>query len=192
MAATKHAQALKQDSQDYLATALLQLLATNDLADLTVTQVVKRAGVSRMAFYRNFTTLADVLTAHFEPILTTRFDDVLAHIPQEQKLVNLTTFFTELTPTLRLAVERGFEPVIQQIFDTNMVRFYAATMTWNGATESQQKYWTQFMTAGIYRIWREWLLTGQQESLTTIHDLIATFQTATMAALQAESRESEY
>lgn len=35
MAATKHAQQIKQDSQDYLATALLQLLATKDLADLT-------------------------------------------------------------------------------------------------------------------------------------------------------------
>ncbi|WP_143462323.1 TetR/AcrR family transcriptional regulator [Levilactobacillus enshiensis] len=191
MAATKHAQAIKQDSQDYLATALLQLLATNDLADLTVTQVVKRAGVSRMAFYRNFTTLADVLTAHFDPILTARFDDVLAHVPQKQKLTALTTFFTDLAPTLRLSAERGFEPVIQQIFDHNMVRFYTATMTWNGATAAQQKYWTQFMTAGIYRIWREWLLGGQQESLITIHDLIATFQTATMTALRDAASQSD-
>ena len=76
MAATKHAQQIEQDSQDYLATALLQLLTTKELADLTVTQVVKRAGVSRMAFYRNFNTLDDVLTAYFGPIITARFADI--------------------------------------------------------------------------------------------------------------------
>ncbi|AYM01536.1 TetR/AcrR family transcriptional regulator [Levilactobacillus yiduensis] len=185
MAATQHAQNLKQDSQDYLATALLQLLAHTDLSDLTVTAVVKRAGVSRMAFYRNFTTLTDVLLAHFSPIISGQFDDILAHVPQDQKLTALGTFFTDLGPTLRLAVTRGFEPVFQQLFDENMQRFYAATVTWPGATPIQKKYWTQFMSAGIYRIWREWLLGGQQESLETIHDLIATFQTATMQALQA-------
>ena len=65
MAATNHAQAIKKDSQTYLTTALLQLLRTHDLDTITVTQVVKRAGVSRMAFYRNFTTLEDLLTAYF-------------------------------------------------------------------------------------------------------------------------------
>lgn len=188
MAATNHAQAIKQDSQNYLATALLQLLETKDLNDLTVTAVVKRAGVSRMAFYRHFTTLADVLTAHFTLIITQQFDDILAHVPQDQKLAALGTFFTQLGPTLKLSVTRGFESIFQQIFDQNMQRFYAVTMTWDGATATQQKYWTQFMSAGIYRIWREWLLGGQQESLTTIHDLIATFQTATMTALRQQAR----
>lgn len=188
MAATTHAQTIKQDSQNYLATALLQLLQTKDLNDLTVTAVVKRAGVSRMAFYRNFTTLSDVLTAHFAPLITGQFDDILAHVPQDQKLDALGNFFTTLGPTLKLSVDRGFEAVFHQLFDQNMQRFYAVTMTWNGATATQQKYWTQFMTAGVYRIWREWLLGGQTESLTEIHDLIATFQTATMTALQQQAR----
>lgn len=60
MAATEHSKKIKQDSQTYLITALLQLLKTKDFTDITVTQVVKRAGVSRMAFYRNFDTLDDV------------------------------------------------------------------------------------------------------------------------------------
>ena len=57
MAATQHAQLIKQDSRDYLTTALLQLLETHDLATITVTQVVKRAGVSRMAFSVSYTHL---------------------------------------------------------------------------------------------------------------------------------------
>lgn len=65
MAATNHAQAIKQDSKDYLTTALLQLLEKNIYSSITVSQVVRRAGVSRMAFYRNFDSLDDVLTRLF-------------------------------------------------------------------------------------------------------------------------------
>lgn len=39
------------------------------------------------------------------------------------------------------------------------------------------------MSAGVYAIWREWLLGGQLEPLTMIHELLATLQTATMQAL---------
>ena len=86
MAATQHAQQIKQDSQTYLTTALLQLLETKDLSDITVAQVVRRAGVSRMAFYRNFDTLDDILIAYFRPLIAARFNDVVNQAPQNEKL----------------------------------------------------------------------------------------------------------
>ncbi|GEO69676.1 TetR/AcrR family transcriptional regulator [Levilactobacillus acidifarinae] len=184
MAATQHAQQIKQDSQTYLTTALLQLLETHDLNTLSVTQVVKRAGVSRMAFYRNFDTLADLLTAYFQPKLTARFNDIVTGVPQAEKLTAIGQFFQELAPTLKLAERRGFEGIIQQIFNQNMEDFYQTILAETPLTSVQQRYWTKFMSAGVYAIWREWLLTGQRESLSTIHDLIAGFQRQTMASLQ--------
>ncbi|ALO05127.1 TetR/AcrR family transcriptional regulator [Lactiplantibacillus paraplantarum] len=183
MAATNHAQAIKKDSQTYLTTALLQLLKTHDLDTITVTQVVKRAGVSRMAFYRNFATLDDLLTTYFAPAIAARFQDVLQHVPANQKLLAMGQFFSELAPTLRLAEQRGFESIIQRLFDDNMMIYYQTTMENGPLTAVQLKYWTKFMSAGVYAIWREWLLGGQLESLTTIHELLATLQTATMQAL---------
>jgi AcrR family transcriptional regulator len=158
MAATNHAQAIKKDSQTYLTTALLQLLRTHDLDTITVTQVVKRAGVSRMAFYRNFTTLEDLLDAYFAPAIAARFQDVLQHVPANQKLLAMGQFFSDFAPTLRLAEQRGFENIIQQLFNTNMTNYYQATMANGTLTAVQLKYWTRFMSAGVYAIWREWLL----------------------------------
>ncbi|GEO66803.1 TetR/AcrR family transcriptional regulator [Levilactobacillus spicheri] len=183
MAATHHAQVIKRDSQTYLTTALFQLLETTDLKRITVTQVVKRAGVSRMAFYRNFTTLDDLLRAYFEPAIAARFRDVSDHVPADQKLATIGAFFTEFAPMLRLATERGFEHIIRTAFDQNMTAFYQVTLAQTALTSAQRTYWTRFMSAGVYAIWREWLLDGQREPLTTIHDLIGTFQTATMRAL---------
>ncbi|RRG02020.1 MAG: hypothetical protein DUD28_11370 [Lactobacillus sp.] len=42
-----------------------------------------------------------------------------------------------------------------------------------------------FTSAGVYAIWREWLLNRQQETLAQMHELIGQLQQATMAAMIA-------
>ena len=176
MAATNHAQAIKQDSQEYLTTALLQLLETHQFEDITVTQVVKRAGVSRMAFYRNFDSLEQVLTDYFTPIIETHFKAVLQQQSAELKLAALSTFFIELEATLKLAAKRGFEPIVRDVFTDNIQQFYQTIDPWRSLDAIRQKYYVQFMAVGVYQIWRDWLLGGQKEPLSFIHQLLANLQ----------------
>jgi len=187
MAATEHSQQIKQDSQEYLITALLQLLKDKRLNEITVTQVVKRAGVSRMAFYRNFETLDDILIAYFKPKIDDEFNLVINRVPQDEKIKALGQFFTDLSDNMKLATERKFEYIIQDIFNDNMKRFYDNNMNWDNFSNVQKKYWIQFMSAGVYSIWREWLVSGQTESLDDIHTLIADFQVSTLQALQNQT-----
>lgn len=186
MAATDHSQQIKQDSQTYLITALLQLLKNNNLNDITVTQVVKKAGVSRMAFYRNFETLNDVLIAYFKPKIDAEFDLIINRVPPTEKIIALEKFFSETADIMELAVKRNYEFIIQNIFNDNMLNFYDTVFNWDKFTDIQKKYWTRFMSAGVYAIWREWLIGGQKDSLNDIHILIADFQTATLKALETE------
>lgn len=176
MAATNHAQAIKQDSQEYLTTALLQLLEAHQFEDITVTQVVKRAGVSRMAFYRNFDSLEQVLIDYFTPIIETHFKAVLQQQSAELKLAALSTFFIELEATLKLADKRGFEPIVRDVFTNNIQQFYQTIDPWRSLDAIRQKYYVQFMAVGVYQIWRDWLLGGQKESLSFIHQLLANLQ----------------
>ncbi|WP_334329357.1 TetR/AcrR family transcriptional regulator [Companilactobacillus sp. HBUAS59699] len=183
MAATKHAQLIKQDSKDYLTTALLQLLETKDLKDISVSQVVKRAGVSRMAFYRNFDTLDDLLTSYFEPLIEARFDEVKHKTSEEDKLNKIGKFFSDYADTLKLSTERGFEYIIKDLFDKNMLDFYDTISLPDALSSIERIYWTKFMSAGVYAIWSEWLLGGQKETLAEIHRLIGGFQDYTMKFL---------
>jgi len=188
MAATEHSQQIKQDSQDYLITALLELLKDNDLNNIKVTQVVKKAGVSRMAFYRNFETLDDVLIAYFKPQFDKEFGLIINHVPQEQKLTELGNFFTGMADSIILATKRKYEFIIQDLFNDNIIEFYDNVMDWNRFSIVQKKYWTKFMAAGVYAIWKTWLINGQQESLTDIHILLSDFQTATLQALSKQTK----
>ncbi|APU71696.1 TetR family transcriptional regulator [Companilactobacillus crustorum] len=189
MAATEHSQQIKRDSKDYLITALLQILKTKDLNEITITQVVKKAGVSRMAFYRNFETLDDVLIFYFKPKIDAEFNLIINHVPQKQKLTTLGDFFTEMAEEMRLAAQRNYEFIIQNIFNDNMNRFYEQVLDWQNFSKIQKKYWIQFMSAGVYAIWREWLTSGQTETLNDIHTLLTDFQTATLTALINETKK---
>lgn len=183
MSATKHAQSIKKDSKDYLTTALLQLLQSRDLHDIKIIHLVERAGVSRMAFYRNFNTLEDILIAYFKPKIDEIFHHIIIGISQDDKLTIMEEYFTEYEGILKLASKRNFEYIIQQIFSENMANFYDTNMDWKELTYTQCKYWKSFMSAGVYNIWHEWIMGGRKESLIDIHNLIGEFQNSTMNAL---------
>ncbi|PMD67814.1 TetR/AcrR family transcriptional regulator [Companilactobacillus nuruki] len=183
MAATEHSQQIKQDSMDYLITALLDMLQTKNLNEISITQVVKKAGVSRMAFYRNFQTLEDILIAYYKPKIDSEFNIIINRVPQDKKLNALGQFFAEMANPMKLAAKRNYEFIIQNIFNDNITNFYDKVMNWNNFSNIQKKYWTSFMSAGVYAIWREWLNSGQNESLNDIHILISDFQVSTLKAL---------
>lgn len=183
MAATQHAQQLKNDSQTYLTTALFQLLATKELQQITITELVKRAGVSRMAFYRNYQTLDDLLLAYFEPQMNQLFDLIMQPVPTHTKIDQLTSYFDQFSAMLTLAAKRHYEYLIQQLFNENMARYYQNQVTQLQLSPQQAQYWTTFMSNGVYGIWRTWLLNRDSATLTEIHDLLALFQNATAQAL---------
>ncbi|EOH77491.1 TetR/AcrR family transcriptional regulator [Enterococcus malodoratus] len=184
MAATDHSQAIKQDSKDYLTTALLQLLEKNPYQSINVSQVVRRAGVSRMAFYRNFDSLDDVLFDYFSTVISERFADIIQHVPPTEKLKSLELFFKDFANTLELSVSQGYEPIIRRVFNENMQHFYNSLPLFEELKEPEKRYYVKFMSDGVYSIWREWLISDQKESLDMIHQLLATLQNSTLEALK--------
>ena len=168
MAATEHAQAVKKDTKEFITTALLQLLSKEKLSTLTVSQVCKRAGVSRMAFYRNFDGLEQILYAYYQPKLAAVFDTIRQNPHDSVKFEGQWEFFNTFGDFLRLSVERGYEPIIMRIFTEEMEKFYAA---------DGDEYWTAFMSAGVYATWRKWLLDGQQKPLEDIMSFLKKFDT---------------
>ena len=168
MAATNHAQAIKKDTKDFITTAMLQMLTKEKLSTLTVSQVCKRAGVSRMAFYRNFDGLEQILYEYYHPKIAAVFDVIRQNSQVSAKFDSQLEFFNTFGDDLLSSIDRGFEPIIQRIFIEEIKKFYAS---------DSDGYWTTFMSAGVYAIWRKWLLDGQQKPLEEIMDFLKQFDT---------------
>lgn len=171
MAATHHAQNLKEDSKLFITTALLQLLETHDFRNISITQVVQKAGTSRMAFYRNFVDLEQVLTEYYRP----KFIDIFQKLDDtdisQDKVQLIATFFQTTTDDWLQAIRRDYENILFNIFAEQIENYSDAHMNWL-PDSTNRIYYNKFMSAGVFAIWREWLVRGQQTSLADITTLI--------------------
>lgn len=83
----KNAYAKKQ-----LLAATLNLLRTKSINDISVCELVNLAQVGRATFYRNFTSIKDILIKH-EDVLATEFNNDYENIQHK----SATSFLYELT-----------------------------------------------------------------------------------------------
>lgn len=110
MAATNYSQTIKNDTKDFITTAILQLLGIQktfekpkNLAQLTVSNVCKRAGVSRMAFYRNFESIDQVIYQYYQPQISQSFEIIRQDVSASSKIENQLKFFEEFKSDLFLS-----------------------------------------------------------------------------------------
>lgn len=175
MAATEHAQTIRKDTKEWITCALLGLLQTKPLSKLTVSEVVKKAGVSRMAFYRNYESLEQVLEEYYEPKFADIFHKIAFQQSHEQKLTDLTNFFLALSGDFHTAIEGGYIELLYQIFKRHIARFYDEIIPFPDWTGAKRNYWIHFMSAGVFEIWVMWIKNGQKETLEEISSLIRLF-----------------
>ena len=77
---------------DSIYTALLQLMEQKPYEEITITDIVRRAGVSRMAYYRNYDSKDEILTRRLRGLL----DPLTAMLRDDETLTQMrfwTTFF---------------------------------------------------------------------------------------------------
>ena len=170
MAATNYSQTIKNDTKDFITTAILQLLGIQktfekpkNLAQLTVSNVCKRAGVSRMAFYRNFESIDQVIYQYYQPQISQSFEIIRQNVSASSKIENQLKFFEEFKDDLFLSESQGYEPIIRQIYIEEIEKFYEKT---------NDEYFITFVANGVYALWRKWLMNGQDKSIEEIHELI--------------------
>ena len=69
--------AVKEDTRECIATALVRLSAKKPLSSISITELCREAGVSRMAFYRNFDSKEGIFAWKIESIVD-KYSEVTA------------------------------------------------------------------------------------------------------------------
>ena len=72
--------------------ALMQLMRIKPLSEISISELCEKAGVSRLSFYRNFTSMDDILVQH----LTACTDAWWAEFSQRSEEDFYQNFWTEL------------------------------------------------------------------------------------------------
>ena len=153
-------EASKKLSQECIETALLTLMKNKNIEDITVSELVQKAGVSRAAFYRNYTSKQEVLlhscSGAVEDVAT-----AIAPIDFENDPLSFWKVIFETSAKystdFKMIVEAGYgQRLLEQITEviTQSVR----------GNNNNQIYDTVFWCGGIFNILIKWISSGMKES----------------------------
>lgn len=127
---TNHANGGHELAVDSIYTALLQLMEKKPYSEISITDIVQRAGVSRMAYYRNYQTKDEILTKRLEKGL----DEFYSHVLENKKnsgsgktpVEFLTSFFDELQKSsiLQAVISAGLLDRLFELHKNFMYNIY--------------------------------------------------------------------
>ena len=167
MGKTNYSISLQEDSKNFITEATLQLLEAKSYTKLTVMEVVKRAGVSRMAFYRNFESIEDVLKQYQSPKFETFFDKVKqTNVNEMEELELLTEFFSVMKTDLKKSIDHEYDSIFFDILSKQTELFIQPK-------NRLEYYQTKYITSGTFAVWKAWLSEDDGTSLAEMGALLS-------------------
>lgn len=134
----------------YITEALLLLLKKKEYKDISITEICKKAGVTRMSFYRNFESKEDIL---FQKVRTVT-DSFLKESAISYKSDTISSYFIKLFTHMKQQTElcnalhkAGLIHMVKDEFDRVFLNTYR---------QEYDKYKSVFLAGGIYNVFLFW------------------------------------
>ena len=143
---------------EYIKTALLQMMRKRSFDHISITELCEKAGVSRMSFYRNYSSKEDVLKRWCAEI-TDRFvaESGINYRdnPLRQYFETLFTHVLRYREMSFLLHRDGLLWIVKGDIDRVFFETYAGVY---------DEYKMHFITGGIFDVYRFWIERGLRES----------------------------
>lgn len=148
-------------TRECIQTALVELIAVKPFDKITVTELVKRSGVSRMSFYRNYKTKEDVISdicADLEKLLSESLAGKTAETDIKQWFIG---FFGKV---------RTYEKEVTLLFGANMPQSMSFKLLCSvidvlmKLSDKEDEYMVYAWVGALTGIVLRWLSGGMKES----------------------------
>lgn len=161
--AKQSAQQTSQSVRDSITDALVALANEKPFSSITTTELCQTAGVSRMAFYRNFQSKEEVLSIRLSELVE-EYKSICAPLLEQGELWYSTGHLTEY-----FSIMQRNKTLVNALFNTGMTGLLSYTIkrylddTWgNGTRESE--YALISFAGSLVACYKPWADGGFQES----------------------------
>ena len=146
------------DSESLVIAGMLHLLEHNTLAEITVAQLCRRAGVSRATYYRHSADKRDVVFSFYDQVMQAATADGSTQTQPELYLQRVfSAFHRNRTAMLRLYA-RGLTDILDQVMRCHFGRLVPSLMS------AEDQYAISYRVGGVCACMRHWFDTGMQMS----------------------------
>lgn len=167
------ANARERRSRQWLQEALLQMMGRKPFQDITVTDVAERAGVSRLTFYRNFSSKEEVLTSYFDDLFARYLDDLGRSdaASLQAALCQCLEYWRSHAAVTRLLVRDGLEALIHRPFEHYLDQVIARVEPPISLSRTQKR----FVVGGLFFVMLDWLDGDVGRAVSDVADQILSF-----------------
>lgn len=140
--------------------ALIQLMASKPFASITVSDIARRAGVSRNAYYRNYASKEAILDEYLHELIDAIDATMLAYDPMTQTFdawVALLGEMRRIAPQYRLLLDAGYGERIADALQANMNRG-------PHARQVGPRYAARYWAGAICAVLGQWVRDGMDAS----------------------------
>jgi len=160
-------------TRNCIENALILLMQTKSFADITVTDLTRKAGVSRTAYYRNYASKEDILSGYMHSLSQTlsnvlkQFDAVTE---TKQSWRALLEAVVPLVPQFKLLLDAGF-------FDKLVTEFAAKMNDTTSEGDASRYYSNQYWAGAILTVISSWIRNGMDADIDQLAEIGANLMT---------------
>lgn len=161
-----------QITRERIVSALLELIREKPLSTITITELTRRAGVSRMAFYRNFSTKEGVFSSHLK--------DILQKYQEEDQNLQLQGIYYDHPHIIHCfeywyQYRDFFDGLIYCGFGNIFLEYLTRYIIWkwkNTCQNASQYYRLSAFAGALYNVYFSWAYNGYQETPQQLADIL--------------------
>ncbi|MBO5355615.1 MAG: TetR/AcrR family transcriptional regulator [Clostridia bacterium] len=149
-------------AKEYIVTALIELMKVRDYHSISITEITRKAGVSRMAYYRNYTSKEDILNKYMEEVGISIHEKISGMNTREEILDYYRELFGQLGAYRDLGIT-AYRAHLGELILENINKNMAITFRpENDSAEARYRH--LYLAGAFYNVFIEWLKNGRQES----------------------------
>lgn len=164
--------------KNYISTALFLLMEQKDYQDITVTDIAKKAGVSRMTYYRTYSSKEDILIQYFNDTTSELLNEIKSYqnITMHPLSVIFFTFFQEHKNLIPLLKKANLQELVFHNFIRNLKHLYTELLGSEKISDADN-FHLHFNAGGLSFALILWIENGCKETPEQLAQLMDSFMT---------------
>lgn len=155
----RHSEEVNKLAVESLQGALLLLIVKKPYERITITELCRKAGVSRMAFYGNFQSKDDI----FFQIITDIHSELIAKVGSPFRQTFSERWYVEM---FRFALEKSniLQPIFAAGYSDKYLKFVNSMVMNRSTFSDEEKYIALLWVGAIINATVQWLTSGTKET----------------------------
>ncbi len=182
-------------TREWTFEALYQLLKTKEYGDIKISEIIKKAGISRATFYRNFNTKDDIIKIQvrtfFEAFYVSLYEHTLTS-GEEDELYFIQSFFEYvdsaeklMDTVIKAKLEYLMVAGISELIEIRREQFYSLVQI----NKNAELYTLEMAASSAWILLSRWHKGGKEETSTELAKIFSSAFKSIYIALYGDKSE---